>query len=230
MQSLCDDLELVTSSDDINTSVSNFVNHIDSICKSLFGKRNVTPGSKRNVTPGSKRNVTPGSKRNVTPGSKSTSTSVYKHSFTNDSTYENKRKEYYILFNIYRLNKTVEIKIQMINARKHYKNSVRHFNFECSKRRTDSLLQAKYKNTKSYWKILKDSVSNNQRKDITFNAFTEYFKSVNNPDDHFSQPDEDIEYLNQRFLNRELNVMFAELDVAFTSSELDTALSELSLS
>jgi len=35
----------------------------------------------------------------------------------------------------------------MINARKHYKNSVRHFNIEWSKRRTDSLLQAKYKNT-----------------------------------------------------------------------------------
>ena len=63
----------------------------------------------------------------------------------------------------------------MINARKNYKNSVRHFNFECSKRRTDSLLQAKYKNAKSYWKLLKDSVSNNQPTYITFNMFTEYF-------------------------------------------------------
>ena len=44
-----------------------------------------------------------------------------------------------------------------------------------------------------------------------------------------SSPDEDIEYFNQRFLNTELNVMFAELDVAFTSSELDKAISELSL-
>jgi len=52
---------------------------------------------------------------------------------------------------------------------------------------------------------------------------------VSNPDDRFFQPDEDIEYCNQRFLNSELNVMFAELDVAFTSSELDKALSELSL-
>ena len=54
------------------------------------------------------------------------------------------------------------------------KNSVRHFSFECSKRRTDSLLQAKYKNAKSYWKLLKDSVSNNQPTDITFNTFTKY--------------------------------------------------------
>ena len=53
---------------------------------------------------------------------------------------------------------------------------------------------------------------------------------MSNPDDRFFQPDEDIEYCNQRFLNSELNVMFAELDVAFTSSELDKALSELSLS
>jgi len=45
-----------------------------------------------------------------------------------------------------------------------------------------------------------------------------------------SSPDEDIEYYNQRFLKTELNVMFAELDVAFTSSELDKAISELSLS
>ena len=34
--------------------------------------------------------------------------------------------------------------------------------FKCSKTRTYSLLQAKYKNAKSYWKLLKDSVSNNQ--------------------------------------------------------------------
>jgi len=80
-QSLCDDLELVTSSDDINTSASNFVNHIDGICKPLFGKRNVTPGSK------------------------STSRCVHKHSFTNDSTCEPKRKEYYKLLNIYGRNK-----------------------------------------------------------------------------------------------------------------------------
>ena len=87
------------------------------------------------------------------------------------------------------------------------------------------MLQAKYKNGKAYWKLLQDSVSNNQPTDITFNMFTEYFKSVNNPDDRFFQPDEDIEYFNQRFLNSELNVMFAELDVAFTSSELDKAIS-----
>ena len=53
---------------------------------------------------------------------------------------------------------------------------------------------------------------------------------MSNPDDRFFQPDEDIEYFNQRFLNSELNVMFVELEVAFTSSELDKALSELSLS
>ena len=62
------------------------------------------------------------------------------------------------------------------------------------------------------------------------NDTTEYFKSVNNPDDRFFKPDEDIEYFNQRFLNTELNVMLAELDVAFTSSELDKAISELSQS
>ena len=75
------------------------------------------------------------------------------------------------------------------------------------------MLQAKYKNGKAYWKLLQDSVSNNQPTYITFNMFTEYFKSVNNPDDRFFQPDEDIEYFNQRFLNSELNAMFAELDV-----------------
>jgi len=55
-------------------------------------------------------------------------TSVLKQSFTNDSTCENKRKEYYKLLNIYKHNNTVENKIQMINARKHYKDSVWHFN------------------------------------------------------------------------------------------------------
>jgi len=41
------------------------------------------------------------------------------------------------------------------------------------------------------------------------NDTTEYFKSVNNPDDRFFKPDEDIEYFNQRFLNTKVNVMLA---------------------
>jgi len=37
-----------------------------------------------------------------------------------------------------------------------------------------------------------------------------YFKAVNNPDDPFFKPDEDVLYFNERFVRDEFQTMFNE--------------------
>lgn len=51
---------------------------------------------------------------------------------------------------------------------------------------------------------------------------TEYVKAANNPEDRFIQPNEDIIYFNERFLNSEAKVMFRELDIPISIDELTT--------
>ena len=46
---------------------------------------------------------------------------------------------------------------------------------------------------------------------------------INNPDRRFFQPDDDILYFNQRYLNGELGVMFEELNVQITMQEIRKA-------
>ena len=101
----------------------------------------------------------------------------------------------------------------MINARSEYKKGVRHFNYKKGSERTSHLLKAKFKDAKQYWKLLKDSTTHNNPKNISTENFSEYFKAINNPEDPFFQPDEDIIYFNERFLNSEIQVMFDELNV-----------------
>ena len=84
------------------------------------------------------------------------------------------------------------------------------------------MINAKYKNAKEYWKLLKDAANTHTRtpKGLSTNTFAEYFKSFNNPDSVFFQPDKDILYFQQRFLDSEIQVMFSELDVALTRVEI----------
>ena len=59
--------------------------------------------------------------------------------------------------------------------------------------------------------------------------FTLYFKAINDPGDIFFQPDEDIIYFNERYLNGEMQVMFAELNVSLTVDEIQKAIGQLNL-
>ena len=65
------------------------------------------------------------------------------------------------------------------------------------------LLNAKYKNAKQYWKLLKESVTGPKCSNLSATDFANYFKSINNPNDLFFQADDDILYFNERFLNSE---------------------------
>ena len=115
----------------------------------------------------------------------------------------------------------------MVRARTEYKNTVRKFNFEIDRQKSMKLINAKFKNAKEYWKLLKESVSQPKPKSLSANDFDNYFKSINNPEDPFFQPDDDILYFNERFLNSEIQLMFDELNDTITMEEIMKAIRQL---
>jgi len=58
-------------------------------------------------------------------------------------------------------------------------------------------------------------------------TFFKYFKAINYPDSVFYQPDEDVVFFNDRYLNGELDVMFSELNVPFCVDEIVKACKKL---
>ena len=129
--------------------------------------------------------------------------------------------------NKYRKNKTDTNKIELVEARSAYKKSVRNFKYDCLKNKTQYLLQQKHKDAKQYWKLLKESQGITSPKSLTSKHFLEYFKLVNNPNDHFYQADEDILEFNERVLSNENETMFDELDQSITDAEIRRGIKEL---
>ena len=91
------------------------------------------------------------------------------------------------------------------------------------------MIDAKYKNAKEYWKLLKDATKTHTRtpKGLSTNTFSEYFKSINNPESVFFQPDKDVLYFQQRFFDSKIPVMFSELDVEITREEIIKSIRQL---
>ena len=184
----------------VDASLSSFILNIENIGKPLFKKSNTMSFDK-------------------TKGD----------NFVFDQECKDKRKIFYHLLNKFRKDKSQDNKNAMITARSEYKKELRSFNYRKGIERTNKLVNVKLKDAKQYWKLLKDSTTQNNPKNITSNSFSEYFKAINNPDDSVFQPDEDILYFNDRFLNSEVQVMFDELNVPITESELRFNVKQLGL-
>ena len=73
----------------------------------------------------------------------------------------------------------------MVRARTEYNKTVRKYNFEKDRQKSIKMLNAKYKNTKQYWKPLKESVTGPKCSDLSATDFANYFKAINNPNDTF---------------------------------------------
>ena len=75
----------------------------------------------------------------------------------------------------------------MVKARTEFKSEVRSHKLNQDRAKTKRLVDAKYKNAKEYWKLLKDAtnIDTNKTNSISADKFAEYFKAVNNPDDAF---------------------------------------------
>ena len=63
------------------------------------------------------------------------------------------------------------------------------------------LVDAKYRNAKEYWKLLKDAANLNTSAaiNISSNKFAEYFKATNNPDDNFFSRMKNLDFFNKGF-------------------------------
>ena len=132
--------------------------------------------------------------------------------------------------NKYRKNKTDINREEMVRARSIFKSSVRKFKRACLKKKTNKLINTRYKDAKEYWKLLKQSQVSKSSKSLSADTFGEYFKAINDPQSPFYQADEDIIAFNERFLNSEAQVMFGELDVEITQNEIFKAIKELKTS
>ena len=96
-----------------------------------------------------------------------------------------KRKAFYRYLDAFRRNKNAENRQNMITSRSEYKKAVEQFNFDCDQQNSRKLLNAKFKNAKDYWRLLKESVSKTKPKKLSATDFEAYFRAINNPDDHF---------------------------------------------
>lgn len=94
----------------------------------------------------------------------------------------------------YRELKTDENRINMVRARSKYKLLLRKCRYEYDREKTNKFVNAKNKNAKSYWNMIKE-LSHVKSADILLSSFEAYFKSVNNPLDPFITPDEDVIHL-----------------------------------
>ena len=95
----------------------------------------------------------------------------------------------------------------MIKAHTEYNNTVRKFNFGRDRQKRLKLINAKLKNAKEYWKLLKNSVAQTKARNVSIVNFESYFKQSTTLK-FFFQPGEEILYFNERYLNSEIQIMF----------------------
>ena len=122
----------------------------------------------------------------------------YQDKETNQPWYTDECREkqfyFYKMLQKFREGKTNENRINMVKARSEYKTVLRKCKYEYDKKKTESLINAKFKNAKLYWNLLKSSAGIKPG-NIPLSSFEQYFKAVNNPDDHFYTPDDDVLFL-----------------------------------
>ena len=201
LDTLVDVVDDASCANDIDVSISAFSDLMHKVCDPLFAQ----------------------TKHTKTANNIKENTEQYMF----DNTCTERRKTFYRFLNIFRKNKNDENRTNMVKARTDYKNTVRKFNYERDKQKSFKLLNAKLKNAKEYWKLLKNSISQPKSKNISIIDFEDYFKAVNNPDDPFFQPDEDILHFNERFLNSETQIMFEELNGIITVEEIQRSINQL---
>jgi len=97
---------------------------------------------------------------------------------------------------------------------------LRKTKFVYDRNETKRLETAQLSNTKEYWKMLKGSTNINSKCSLSSSDLFKYFKAINDPEFVFYQPDEDVVFFNDIYLNGELDVMFSELNVPFCVDEI----------
>ncbi|MES9880123.1 MAG: reverse transcriptase family protein, partial [Sedimenticola sp.] len=190
-----------SSSRDIDDTVDRFNNLLNDVCTPLFKKSiKVNPSDNKS----------------------------YSKKYTLDENSETAKEIFFNNLNKYRQDETPYNRTQLVKSRSDYKQCLRKCKYEQAKSQTTKLLQARLKNAKQYWQLLKETAGMPKSNTISANSFVEYFKAINNPTDHFFQPDEDIIHFNERYFESEIKIMFSELDAEISNEEILRSISQLS--
>lgn len=115
----------------------------------------------------------------------------------------------------------------MVKARSEYKKVLRQCRYKYKREQTQILEKHRFDNAKNYWKLLKNLCPSNSSKKLTSKHFADYFRAINDPESRFFQADEDVLLYNERYVKGELGVMFQELDVEISLTEIRKAVQSL---
>ena len=198
LQAIFSNIDNNCTDEQVEESIQSFVEVLDSVCKPLFEK--------------------------YIP---EVSQSQPKNTFLYNENCENKKLLFLNRLNVYRNNPNDENRQEMVNSRSSFKKSVREFRLDCRKRKTQYLLDNKYKNAKEYWKLLKNAQKHPESRSLSAQKFGDYFKAINDPNTAFYQADEDVIFFNERYFQSEVQIMFSELDEEISIEEIKTAIKQL---
>ena len=126
----------------------------------------------------------------------------------------------------YRQSKSDDNRKNMVTARSEYKSLIRRCRYKFDREKTDKFILSKNKNAKQYWNMLKQ-LAHVKPANIPLSSFEDYFNAVNNPNDPFFTPDEDVIYFNERYVQTEFSIMFDELNLNFSHDEVLQSIKQL---
>ena len=196
-------IDLLTENVDINENVGLFHDTVETICAPLF-------------------------KKNISSKNNNDFLVVESNQPWYNEDCKFKRNVFYKSLSVYRANKQNDVcRENMVQARSEYKKVLRKSRYDFRKTETQKLEKARYENAKNYWKLLKNLCPSNSPKKLTSQHFVDYFRAINNPDSTFFQADDDILFYNERYVNGELDIMFQELDVEISQSEIRKGIQSL---
>ncbi|MCG8076814.1 MAG: hypothetical protein JAY75_11300 [Candidatus Thiodiazotropha taylori] len=172
-------LAQATTQQQINENISSFSNLMEKVCDPLFSK-------------------------NLSECSNNSDIEQTSNQPWFDDECRRLRNLFYASLNTYRRCKTLNNQTELTTARSNYKKKLRQKRYIFMKEKTTKLLVSKSKNVKEYWKLLKHAANLKTKCTIDAKRFSEYFHAISDPNDRFYQPDEDILYFNERYIQGEL--------------------------
>ena len=205
LNSLNTNISSCSNGEEIESCVSNFVHIIDEVSAPLFKK----------------------TFHNIDSSESHNKSFTYKDDapWFND-TCRDKRFYFYQMLDKYRENKNDDSRKNMSKARSEYKTGMRKARYSFDKKKTECLENARFTNARLYWNLLKETAGI-KPSNIPLTSFENYFKAINNSTDPFYTPDEDVLFFNERYENKEFNIMFAELNIDFSHEEILKAIRQL---
>ena len=116
---------------------------------------------------------------------------------------------------------------QMVSSRTSYKKYKDNMLNKYETKETKKLLEARLKNIKAYWDMLKGKTNKDTSYKISNNDFKEFYMKLSDPGDEFYTPDQDVKDELKQFLENELECAFLELNAEISHDEIKKAIKDL---